>query len=175
MGIDISTDMVSIARRNHPELDFLITDVRKLNIGKSFHLAVCAFDSLNYMLSERDLHDALQAIGNHLLPGGRLLFDINSPALYADQPSGTLHRQVGDASFEQTWKYDHATETCRTTFTFTNGDTEDHLQRAYTTKDVNQAIAGTAMEITREFIDETFCAPPENSRKVFFLAERKNV
>ncbi|MEA2062414.1 MAG: class I SAM-dependent methyltransferase [Gemmatimonadota bacterium] len=68
-GIDVSESMLSLARRLNPEAAYHYGDMRTLRLGKKFD-AVMIADSINYMLTERDLRAAFETAYTHLEPGG---------------------------------------------------------------------------------------------------------
>lgn len=69
VGIDISREMLRIARQRVPEAEFLRMDMAELRLGdRSFH-AITAFFSL-LMLRKQQFVTALQHLVNHLTPDG---------------------------------------------------------------------------------------------------------
>ena len=51
--------------------------------GRSFDLATCFYDSLNYLLDDGDLERVFAGVAVALRPGGYLIFDLNTAAEYA--------------------------------------------------------------------------------------------
>jgi SAM-dependent methyltransferase len=68
-GVDVSPEMLSLARRLNPTVAYLEGDMRTVRLGKVFD-AVAILDSVNYMLTEADLRAAFQTVVAHLKPGG---------------------------------------------------------------------------------------------------------
>ncbi|MBZ9715998.1 class I SAM-dependent DNA methyltransferase [Deinococcus multiflagellatus] len=77
-GLDASRDMLAEARRRLPDLTFVPGDLRTFNLGQTFDLVTCVFDSLNNLLTPADLGAALRRARAHLRPGGLLAFDVNT-------------------------------------------------------------------------------------------------
>lgn len=71
-GVDVSEEMLAIARSLNPEAAYHRDDIRKVRLGQTFD-AVVALDSMNYMLNEADLRAAFAAAYAHLEPGGVFL------------------------------------------------------------------------------------------------------
>lgn len=71
-GVDISKAMLDLAHRLNPEVTYLEGDMRNLRLEKRFD-AVMVADSIDYMLSEDDLHAVFQTAFLHLKPGGVFL------------------------------------------------------------------------------------------------------
>jgi SAM-dependent methyltransferase len=78
-GIDQSADMVALAKkkasrlRNAPR--FFRADMRSFRLGQTFDAAVCMFGAFGYLLSERDVLQALRRIRSHLEEGGLFVFE----------------------------------------------------------------------------------------------------
>ncbi len=71
-GVDISPDMLSLARDLNPEVSYLEGDMRTVRLGRVFD-AVVIFDSISYMLTVDDLGAAFVTAFEHLKPGGVFL------------------------------------------------------------------------------------------------------
>ena len=68
-GVDLSEDMIALARRRNPEVEYRVGDMRTLRLDETFE-AVVIFDSIDYMLTESDLRAAFETAYHHLAPGG---------------------------------------------------------------------------------------------------------
>lgn len=78
-GLDVSRFMLEIAQKLNPEVSYLAGDMRTVRLGKVFD-AVVIFDSIDYMLTEEELHAAFTTAFVHLKPGGVFLtYQENSP------------------------------------------------------------------------------------------------
>ena len=75
-GIDGSREMLKYARHNAPGGTFILDDARTFTLSSAFHLAVSMFDSLNHVLSLRELTDVFANVRSALLDGGFFLFDL---------------------------------------------------------------------------------------------------
>jgi SAM-dependent methyltransferase len=71
-GVDLSKEMLALARRLNPEVDYLQGDMRTLRLDRTFDSVVC-FDSIDYMATEADLGAAFETAWKHLRPGGVFL------------------------------------------------------------------------------------------------------
>lgn len=77
-GLDASEEMLSVARRRLPELDFVPGDLRDFALPGRFDLITCVFDSLNNLTRPGDLGRAFARVQAHLAPGGLFAFDVNT-------------------------------------------------------------------------------------------------
>lgn len=69
IGVDVSQDMLTLARRLNPEVTYLLGDMRTARLDQTFD-AVMIADSIDYMLTQDDLQAAFETAFDHLRPGG---------------------------------------------------------------------------------------------------------
>lgn len=83
---DVSHAMVERARARSElqPTDVFVADMRDLPRLGSFDVATCLDDSLNYLVSDAELERAFAGIARNLRPGGLLIFDLNSLAVYRE-------------------------------------------------------------------------------------------
>jgi len=85
-GVDGSEGMLQEARKKlaprRPRITFLRQDLRTFSLPVCVHLATCLFDSLNHLLSVRDVQKAFRRVYATLLPGGYFVFDLNNELCY---------------------------------------------------------------------------------------------
>jgi SAM-dependent methyltransferase len=68
-GVDLSPEMLALAKKLNPEVDYQVGDMRSVRLGRTFDAVIIA-DSINYMLNEEELRAAFQTAYEHLDPGG---------------------------------------------------------------------------------------------------------
>ena len=71
-GVDISEEMLRIARKINPEVAYLHDDMRSVDLKERFD-AVAIPDSIDYMATLPELEIAIATARKHLKPGGVLL------------------------------------------------------------------------------------------------------
>jgi len=87
MGVDISPEMLAIARRKveaaglTDRVTLVEQDMRQLALDGRFNLAFVAVNSFMHLLTVDDQMAALRRTREHLNPGGRLLLDLFNPDL----------------------------------------------------------------------------------------------
>jgi len=81
-GCDQSAAMLAEAARKAPQAELFRADLRQVPAVGAFDLVTCFDDSLNYLLDDADLTDALAAIARNLGPAGIGLFDLNTLLAY---------------------------------------------------------------------------------------------
>jgi SAM-dependent methyltransferase len=79
-GIDISASIVQAARRRHPGLDAVVSDVRTLPFGDDAFDTVISTSTLDHLDAMDDVLAALSNIARILKPGGRLILMMDNPS-----------------------------------------------------------------------------------------------
>ena len=84
IGVDGSMDMLSVASERAYERDvpsplLLLQDMRAFELYGTVGAVTCCLDSVNYLLSERDVRACFACVHNYLDPDGLFLFDVNTP------------------------------------------------------------------------------------------------
>jgi ubiquinone/menaquinone biosynthesis C-methylase UbiE len=74
-GIDLTPEMLEVARARHPEIVFHQGDMRSFDLGRRFDVVTCLFSSIGYMKTPRDLREAVINMARHLQPGGVLVVE----------------------------------------------------------------------------------------------------
>jgi ubiquinone/menaquinone biosynthesis C-methylase UbiE len=93
-GLDISPEMLAVARQRCPGVRFYQADMTDFELGKRFDAVVCLFGSIGYARTPDGLSSALHAMARHILPGGVLLLE---PWLGPDDyPPRGLHASFVD-------------------------------------------------------------------------------
>ena len=76
LGVDINPEMLDLAREKLPGVNFIQSDMKKLDLGLKFDVIICLFSAINYHTSLEELEKTFQRFYQHLHVGGVLLFDL---------------------------------------------------------------------------------------------------
>ena len=83
IGVDISEEMLTVAQQKAEELEnpprFICQSLQELTLSRAVDLAVCALDSLDYILNPDDCARAIRRVFRALNPGDVFIFDVNTP------------------------------------------------------------------------------------------------
>src|SRR5215471_2483290 len=77
-GLDISPEMLSVARKKLPETPFYQASLATFEVARKFDVIICVFDSINHVLSFADWRRIFRRVAERLAEGGLFLFDINT-------------------------------------------------------------------------------------------------
>jgi SAM-dependent methyltransferase len=79
-GLDLSPQMLSIARKKLPQVKFFQRNMVSFDLGIKFDVIICVFDSINHVLKFTDWRKIFRNAARHLEQDGLFLFDINTEA-----------------------------------------------------------------------------------------------
>lgn len=74
-GLELSADMLAIARRRNPDAVLHHGDMRDFLLGRRFSALTCMFSSIGHMADERELRAALARFAAHVLPDGVIVVE----------------------------------------------------------------------------------------------------
>jgi ubiquinone/menaquinone biosynthesis C-methylase UbiE len=74
-GLDISEDLLEMARQRNPEVVFHQGDMTDFHLGRQFDVVTCLFSSIGYVKSADRLRRAIGCMASHLKPGGVLVIE----------------------------------------------------------------------------------------------------
>ena len=82
-GVDMSEEMLTVAYEKAMDTGvhamFACQRLQDLRLPRGVDLAVCALDSLDYILDPDDCAEAIRRVYKALNPGGIFIFDVNTP------------------------------------------------------------------------------------------------
>jgi ubiquinone/menaquinone biosynthesis C-methylase UbiE len=74
-GVDISKDMLKIARKNAKGIVFKQADMKKLKLKKEFDVIICLLSSIGYSKTLGNFDKTIKNFYNHLTKGGLVLIE----------------------------------------------------------------------------------------------------
>lgn len=139
LGVDKSPEMLAVAKAKVEPgllLSFEIQDMKEFNVKGVFDLALCTFDSINYLLSEEEVARYLAKISHSLKLNGFFVFDSVTEALCRNKHHAGKLREFSEIRFLQELSYDPKKRIATTRFIFEDGEEEMHLQKPYGLKEL---------------------------------------
>lgn len=105
VGLDFSEAMLDIARpkaealsSESGDLSLQLGDMRDFDLGRRFSLVIIPFRGFLSLLSVEDQMSTLRNVQRHLLPGGRLIFNIFVPELSSLLQEGDVAYHLRDVT-----------------------------------------------------------------------------
>ncbi len=189
IGVDNSAEMLNIAMEKREgsnrekDILYLCQDMREFELYGTVKAVVSVCDSLNYLLSEKDLLQTFQLVNNYLDPGGIFIFDFNTVYKYEEIIGDTtIAENREECSFiwdnfyheeEQINEYD------LTIFVKEEQDmfrrfTETHYQRGYTLAQMKELVEAAGMKFVRALDADTREEVTEVSERIYVIAKEIN-
>lgn len=76
VGMDLSPEMLEIARREVAAACFIQGDMRNFELPKKVDAIIIPARSVSYLIENKDVIAAFQCFQKNLVPGGKLIFDV---------------------------------------------------------------------------------------------------
>ena len=178
IGVDMSAEMLAIARQKDNASLYLQQDMREFELYGTVDAIICACDSMNYLVDDGDLAQTLALCANYLNPGGLLIFDLNTEHYFSQiLDDNTFAATSDDAAYVWENFYDAASkinEYAITCFVQESGTyrrfEELHMQRAYSAGDIEAALAASTLRLVAQYHELSFEQPHPESQRIFFVA-----
>ena len=186
IGIDLSEEMLDIARYEHPECEqdilYLNQDMREFELYGTVGAVISVCDSLNYLLEEEELVQTFKLVNNYLDPKGIFIFDFNTVYKYREIiGDATIAENREDCSF--IWdnfyhKEEEINEYDLTIFVREDGDVfrkfeENHFQRGYRLEQMVRALEQAGMEFITAMDADTHEEVTDTSERIYCIAREK--
>ncbi len=179
---DASEDMLAQAARKAARLKnpplFLQQSMTKLRLTEPVDAVVSTMDSLNYLTKERDLLETFQRVRRWLKPGGRFLFDVNTPCKLRRMDRQTYMDDTGESFCVWQTFFSEKKQICtyqvdlfqqRSDGAWTR-TFEEHRERAWTRKTLTDCLHKAGFSRVRVCGDLTRRPPEPDEDRWQFLA-----
>ncbi len=75
-GLDLSPEMIEIAKRRNSSLEFIVGDMANFYIERKFDSVICMFSALGYLTENKKVKEFFKCSYEHLKPNGLLILDV---------------------------------------------------------------------------------------------------
>ena len=146
----------------------------------SFDLVTCVYDSLNYLLDERDLAACFGGVARVLAPGGLLVVDMNTRYfLEYDWGACEVIEQAGLVQVMQSY-FEPAAACSTMVLTGFAGDDErgytrfdeTHIERAYAPEVIEQLVRAAGLEVEAVYDCFTFQPVADRTQRIAWVARK---
>ena len=185
-GVDLSEEMLTVAsqkaleQKNRPM--FVCQPLQELRLPRGVDLAVCALDSLDYILDPKDCREAIDRVYKVLNPGGVFIFDVDPP-----EQLRAMDRQVfldEDEDVYCVWRgeYDEESNICSYGMDLfqRHGDVwrrsfEEHQEYAYTVEQLTEFLRSAGFTHIRVYADGKLESPAAGEQRIYFSARKGKI
>ncbi|MEM7181910.1 MAG: class I SAM-dependent methyltransferase [Spirochaetota bacterium] len=176
-GVDNSLEMLEIARKKNPQINFIYGDMEKLKMPSTYDLIVSTHDSINYLTDFDKLHDHFSAIYSTLKTDGLYYFDVSSEY----NLEVNFHRKVfrekhGDISLVWENFYDKKKREILSVLTFRQSGeeyVEEHRQRFYSQAEIKSILKHAKLQLLRIGSDYKTWSLDRKAALIGFLCRKK--
>lgn len=186
VGVDLSEDMLTQAQqKTHaltPRPVFLHQDLARLYLPRGVDLAVCALDSLDYIIAPDDCATAIRRVYKALNPGGIFIFDVNTPEKLQAMDGQVFLDE--DENVYCVWRgeFDRKSNICsygmdlfQRQGNMWRRSFEEHREYAYTRPQLTRFLKAAGFTGIHVYGDRTFAAPREGEQRMFFSARKGKI
>ena len=186
IGVDMSSEMLCMAAQKAQEhgypIRFVCQKLEKLSMPKGVDLAVCALDSLDYILDPEDCLTAICRIYRALNPGGCFIFDVNTPQKLRAMDGQVFLDEDEDVYCVWRGEFDEQTNICSygmDLFQRSGGvwyrSFEEHQEYAYSEEQLRSYLKQAGFTDIAVYADRNFSAPDEKTQRIYMKARKGRV
>jgi len=183
IGVDMSVEMLSVAAQKSTESGkrpvFVQQQLQRLRLPKGVDLAVCALDSLDYIIDPKDCREAIARVHRVLNPGGCFIFDVNTPQKLKAMDGQVFLDEDEDVYCVWRGSFDDDTNICTYGMDLfqRQGDVwhrsqEEHQEYAYSQEQLVGYLKEAGFTKIRVYADRSFSAPGPNEQRIYIKARK---
>ncbi len=190
-GLDQSAEMLAVAAQKTKIFKvklyqkslptFKLLDLYDSQKHVRFDLVTSFYDSLNYMLTEKDLKKTFQSVHKHLHKNGWFIFDMNTPLALKTIWDEQVYAGTKD-SMAWIWQNEYNRKdkkaSVHATFFKKQGKLwerfdETHFEKGYSNTTIQKLLRCSRFQIKGFYDCYTFDKPTRNSYRICAVAQKK--
>lgn len=184
IGVDISYDMLSIAREKTVEsgndILYLCQNATELDLYGTVDGAICCLDSLNHITDYNDFCKAIAKVSLFLEKDRLFIFDLNTPYKHREVlGNNTFVIDTDDIFCVWQNEYSEENQTVEIALDFFTPDQdvyhrtgERFCERAYTEQEIYQALEKAGLKIEAVFEDLTQNEPSDKTERIIYVTRK---
>lgn len=185
-GVDMAEDMLTVASEKAQEMEnppmFVCQKLQELRLPRGVDLAVCALDSLDYILDPNDCEEAIKRVYKALNPGGIFIFDVNTPEKLRAMDGQVFLDEDDDVYCVWRGEFDEETNICsygmdlfQRSGNVWHRSFEEHKEYAYSIEQLTGFLRSAGFTDICVYGDRRMEAPGETDLRVYFKARKGKV
>jgi ubiquinone/menaquinone biosynthesis C-methylase UbiE len=182
-GVDLSEEMLTVAQQKAQSLSqpplFVCQNLRELQLPRGVDLAVCALDSLDYILDPEDCAQAIRRVYRVLNPGGIFIFDVNTPEKLRAMDGQVFLDEDEDVFCVWRGEFDENTNICsygmdlfQRRADLWQRSFEEHQEYAYSQAQLTGYLKDAGFMDIRVYGDCRMEAPAPGEQRIYFSARK---
>jgi len=185
-GVDMSEEMLTMAYEKAMDMEkppkFICQKLQNLYLPRGVDLAVCALDSLDYILDPEDCKQAIVRVYRALNPGGCFIFDVNTPQKLKAMDGQVFLDEDDDVYCVWRGEFDEQANICSYAMdlfqrkgTVWERSFEEHREYAYSQEELTEYLRNAGFTGIEVFADRQFTAPDENAQRIYLKARKGRI
>ncbi|MEA4965791.1 MAG: class I SAM-dependent methyltransferase [Oscillospiraceae bacterium] len=182
LGVDLSEDMLAVAYEKALALEenrpyFIHQSMQKLRLPYQVDCVVCCLDSLNYLTKPADCRAAIGRVHDALHPGGRFLFDLNTPEKLRGLDGQTFLDEDEDVYCVWRASFSEKDRICAYGMDLFQRagqvwlrSSEEHLEYAYEREEILEYLREAGFTSVTVYGDRVLTKPQPGAQRVYFAA-----
>ena len=182
-GVDMSEEMLTEAAMKTMDMEeppmYSCQLLQELRLPKGVDMAVCALDSLDYILDPADCKEAIRRAYKALNPGGIFIFDVNTPEKLRAMDDQIFLDEDDDVYCVWRGEFDEETNICSYGMDLFQREGnmwrrsfEEHREYAYSQEQLTGFLKDAGFTHIQVYADRLFEAPREGEQRIYFKARK---
>lgn len=185
-AVDMSWEMLTVAQQKASEEgiypQFVCQPLQELHLPRGVDLAVCALDSMDYILDPKDCQTAIQRIYKALNPGGCFIFDVNTPEKLRAMDGQVFLDEDDDVYCVWRGEFDDETNICTYDMdlfqrqgSVWKRSFEEHREYAYSAEQLVSWLKAAGFTSIKVYGDRKFAAPEPGEQRIYLKARKGKI
>ena len=185
-GVDMSEEMLTEAAMKTMDMEqppmYSCQLLQELRLPRGVDMAVCALDSLDYILDPADCKEAIRRAYKALNPGGIFIFDVNTPEKLRAMDDQVFLDEDDDVYCVWRGEFDEETNICSYGMDLFQREGnmwrrsfEEHREYAYSQEQLTEFLKDAGFTHIRVYADRLFEAPREGEQRIYFKARKGRI
>ena len=186
IAVDMSEEMLCEASQKAQSVEnppkFICQKLQQLYLPRGVDLAVCALDSMDYILDPEDCRTAIRRTYKALNPGGCFIFDVNTPEKLRAMDGQIFLDEDDDVYCVWRGEFDEATNICTYGMDLFqrigkawHRSAEVHQEYAYSAEELTQFLREAGFTSVEVYGDRKFAAPEPGEQRIYIKARKGKI
>ncbi len=185
-AVDLSWEMLTVAQQKAAEEgiypQFVCQPLQELHLPRGVDLAVCALDSMDYILDPEDCRKAIHRIYKALNPGGCFIFDVNTPEKLRAMDGQVFLDEDDDVYCVWRGEFDESTNICTYAMdlfqrqgSVWQRSFEEHKEYAYSADQLVAWLKEAGFTSIGVYGDRKFAGPEPGEQRIYLKARKGKI
>ena len=185
-AVDMSEEMLCVASQKAQKLpnppQFVCQRLENLHLYRGVDLAVCALDSLDYILDPEVCARAICRIYKALNPGGIFIFDVNTPQKLRAMDGQVFLDEDDDVYCVWRGEFDEDTNICSYAMdlfqrqgNIWHRSFEEHQEYAYSARQLTEMLKKAGFTGIAVYADRRFEDPGPEEQRIYLKARKGRI